>query len=735
MHKKIYLNFVLLFCLCFNIEDSFAQAPMTVTTNLSAQDLVEALTGSGVTTLNPQMNCPTTAIGTFEVTGTNTLGIDSGLVLSTGHVNQTVPTTSVVGPNNGSSSGPSSITNGVNNDPDLMTLVNPNTTLRDGCILEFDFIPIGDSINFDFVFASSEYWSFSCSSYNDVFGFFVSGPGITGTQNIALVPGTNIPIMVNSTTGVASTTNCTSLGPGSPFSQYYNDNRNGPTTSFGGFTDVFTAKAAVQACDTYHLKLAISDMGDSSFDSAVFLKSGSLSSIGISTSVEGTAGAKENEDHCIRGCKSATITVHKNVASSQDTHIDLQFGGTAVNGVDYSTIPSSITIPAGANEATIEIEPLLASSPTGPREAIIYFMSPYICHSSNQATPMDSAVVTIYDSLYAEIVTPPTPICKGDTIQLVGDVDSTLSFSWQPSHLVDNPNNLTVNVSPSQPTTFKLIAKMEGAPSTCPPKEVEYFLQVDPYGEIVLPENMDICLEDSVSLNVDVLPDEYNYEIRWEPAQYFRNTYDYKNMFWAPVGRHTITVEATSPNAQCKSIDSMIINVQPKIPIDYVNPKDTVIKYGETITLEAHATGSDIFYWDPITYLESPSEGITQARPLEDMTYRVVSLDPYGCRDTAYVNIIVEYKSHLTIPNAFTPDGDGLNDVFKIVGHEFERLLNFSIYNRYGQEVFHTQDINKGWDGTIKGELAKPDTYIYVIEYALPGNEVKMETGDVVLLR
>lgn len=724
LYKIISLTAVVLLC----YQATHAQAPMVVNDNQTAQALVSMLAGEGVTTLNEQINCPGSANGKFVVTGTNTLGIDSGIVLSSGHVNQGI--NSVIGPNNGGA-GPSSTTNGANFDLHLETI---NPTVRDVCFIEFDFVPIGDSIKFDYVFASSEYRVYSCTSYNDAFGFFISGPGITNFENIALVPGTNIPVAVNSTTGLSTGSQCASMGPGSPFSQYYNDNTNGPTISFGGFTDVFTAQAQVQACDTYHLKLAISDASDQILDTGVFLKAGSLTSIGISAAVTGTDGALAAEEHCVRGCSSAVVTLTKDIPQTQDLTIELQFGGDAINGVDYETIPSSVILPGGSTELSIEVKPLLAAAPTGPREAIIYFMSPYICHNTTQPMVVDSAVITIYDSLYAKILTPLETICQGDEITLTAEVDPVLDFTWSPEQLLEDPNELSITVSPNQNVTYKFKAWMDGAPSTCPAVEIEYPLKVDPYGNIILPDDMEVCLEDSISLNVDVLPESYDYSIKWSPAQYFRNTYDYQNMFWAPIGTHTITVEATSPNANCVSTKEMTIVVNEKDPIEYVTPTDTVIKYGETIELEAHSN-ANIYLWDPITYLETPTDGKTNAIPLEDMVYKVESIDAYGCRDTAYVTIKVIYESHLTIPSAFSPDGDGLNDVFKIVNNNFERLLGFTIYNRYGQEMFHTKDINQGWDGTYNGKEATIDVYYYVIEYVLPTGEQKVQKGDVTLVR
>lgn len=729
--NKYFIFIKTLVLSCLIIQETSAQAPMSVIDNNSAQDLVDMLTGEGVITMNASLNCPSTANGLFEVTGTNNLGIDSGIVLSTGQVNGGAGFNSVIGPN--TNSGPGSTTNGINFDADLSTLVSG--TLADVCFLEFDFIPSGDSIQFDYIFASSEYWSFSCSIYNDVFGFFISGPGITGTDNIALVPGTDIPVTVNSTTGVGTGALCTAMGPGSPFAQYYNDNTNGPTTSFGGFTDVFTASATVQPCDTYHLKLAIADLHDSGFDSAVFLRAGSLSSIGISTTVTGTEGAFQNDDHCIRGCSSAFIHVNKDSPTEQDLQIDLQFAGNAINGLDYAQLPNHVTIPAGQSTATLEIAPLLANAPTGPREVIIYFMSPYVCQSTNEPMPIDSAKVIIYDSLYAEILTPETPVCQGDEIMITANVDSTLKFKWEPLPLIySDPTALTITSIPYQTTVYTFTAWMEGAPSTCPETVLKFIQEVDPYGQIILPENMDLCLEDSVSITADVLPRGFNYSLNWEPSNFFRNSYDYENFFWAPVGTHSIQVEATSEKAGCVSTAEMIISVNPKTPIDRVSPTDTVIKYGDQIELSV-SSDADIFIWDPIQYLNDPNSNHPIATPEEDIHYRVISLDPFGCRDTAYVNIKVIYESDLSIPNAFSPNGDGLNDEFKIINHQFEKLLNFSIYNRWGQMVFSTTDIDKGWDGTFNNQEASVGVYIYVIEYVLPTKERKIIKGDLTLLK
>ncbi|MBS1548057.1 MAG: choice-of-anchor L domain-containing protein, partial [Bacteroidetes bacterium] len=176
---------------------------------------------------------------------------------------------------------------GVNSDNDLMIL--SGQSINNAAILEFDFVPNGDSLHFKFVFGSEEYPTYVCSNFNDAFGFFLSGPGLSGpftnnAVNIALVPGTTVPITINTiNSGVAGTagtpSTCAAADPNwQNNSVYYVDNASGATVAFNGFTTVLTALAAVQCGQTYHIKLAIGNGTDSALQSGVFLEAGSFQS-------------------------------------------------------------------------------------------------------------------------------------------------------------------------------------------------------------------------------------------------------------------------------------------------------------------------------------------------------------------------------------------------------------------------------------------------------------------------
>ncbi len=727
----------LIFCaiiLCTKVE-----AQIVVTANQTAAALVNKLVGQGVITLNPVLSCPTIANGVFDLAplGATNLGIDSGIILTSGTA------VDVAGPNGGGA-GPSQA-NGAPGDPQLNAVIQalPNfagVQTYDRCVLEFDFVPAGDTVKFDYVFGSSEYQGFSCSVFNDIFGFFISGPGIAGTKNIAVIPGTNIPIMVNSTTGVPATPGylCTDLGTGSPFTMYYVNNNGGATITYMGFTTVFTAETAVQPCDTYHLKLAIADCVDESLDSGVFLKAGSLNSVGVSMNSETTGGGLDTANsHCVRGCKSSEVKFDRGAPRSTPLTIKYLIQGDAVNGVDYVQITDSIVIPAYQSEAFLEIKPLLATVATGPRTVWIKALSPYVCVSTGVPQVIDSAKVVIYDSLHAEINTPPIYICPDHgPIEITGKIDSSLNFTWEPANLIPDATTLTIRPEPTQTTIYSLIVTQPGAPSTCPPRVIKYTANVEPFPIITSIPNIDtiICLGlDSMPVNIYAAPESVDYSIRILPPDYLRSGTHFKNMFYAPVGEYAYEVTATSPKAGCSSKDSFKIKVVPPFKILDIT-KDTTIYLGETVELNTESEAI-MWVWSPVDYLNDPMLKSPKSTPMKSTKYTVLAYNRYGCTATEEVNINVEYAPKMFLPNAFSPNGDGLNDVFKVENIRFERLISFRVFNRKGKEVFHSSDPDVGWNGNIDGKPAAQDVYFYMIQLVMPGTEVRTYKGDVTLIR
>ncbi|HPY40687.1 MAG TPA: choice-of-anchor L domain-containing protein, partial [Thiolinea sp.] len=198
--------------------------------------------------------------------GDPVLGIDKGLFMSTGNLG------SILGPN--SKKDYTYNTTVKYADPDLTKLAA--SAINDPAIIEFDIVPEGDRLNFLLVFGSDEYPEYVCSKFNDVFGLFISGPGLVGTQNAAFLPDTKQAIAVNNVNaGVAgSLKDGTACQLGN--SAYFVDNGNGSNktgTQLDGFTTPLTASLpGLQANQRYHVKLALADTGDQAYDSAAFFK-------------------------------------------------------------------------------------------------------------------------------------------------------------------------------------------------------------------------------------------------------------------------------------------------------------------------------------------------------------------------------------------------------------------------------------------------------------------------------
>ncbi len=403
-----------------------AGAQLVVNNTVTPQDLVEnVLLGGGVTVSNVTFNGVTGTIanvqaGTFDGTNCN-VGMTDGILISSGDINV------AIGPNNngsatlGAGSGPG--------DPDLTQLLNEGGgtyNTNDAAVLEFDFVPDGDSLSFRYVFGSDEYLEWVGSSFNDVFGFFLSGPGISGpysgnAANIALVPGTTQAVTIDNVNDVNNSVYYVMNGDGST-APYDTD----PTyIQFDGFTTVLTANAIVQCGQTYHIKLAVADAGDWSYDSGVFLEAGSFSSPNaielevVTASADGTV---------TEGCTQAVVTISR--PGDQDSlDVTVTVGGTAVNGVDYPSIPSIIVIPDGQDSVSFGLSAIDDGIAEGMEEIILTVTYVNICGDTSTST----ASVPIVDYIPIALYSPDSALqCPGGEVELVTSATGGFeNLHWQ----------------------------------------------------------------------------------------------------------------------------------------------------------------------------------------------------------------------------------------------------------------------------------------------------------------
>jgi len=396
------------FCAFFFLVGSFsaAQAQLVVEPGTPPDQMVEILTGGGVSVDNITLNCPTGAFGTFNGLASN-IGIETGIMLATG------PLEIAVGPDDAESAGED---NGGPGYP-LLTAIAGNTTFN-ACVLEFDIVPQGDVLTFNYVFGSEEYNEYVCSGFNDVFAFFVSGINPAGPDydntNVALIPGTEIPVAINSvnngTVGSAGTAGgCISLD----YPEYFVDNNGGLSVQYDGFTAVLTATVNVVPFETYHFILSIADAGDGVFDSGVFLEAGSFESL-PEFSLSPPASVLE-------GCTETVVTVTIDEPEATDVPVALIYGGTATPGLDYLPLPGVVTIPAGESSVSFTVTTLSDGFPD-PFETIIVTL----------AESGASTTITILEPNLPQVnLGEDGLICPGNAITLNAANTGDVTYLWQ----------------------------------------------------------------------------------------------------------------------------------------------------------------------------------------------------------------------------------------------------------------------------------------------------------------
>ncbi|MFA7273624.1 MAG: choice-of-anchor L domain-containing protein [Crocinitomicaceae bacterium] len=264
-------------------------------------------------------------------------------------------------------------------DADLTAIALGSPT--NGTIIEFDFIATGDTLNFEYVFASTEYANYTCSNFNDAFGFFLSGPGISGPYansavNVALVPGTNVPVSINTVnsgfpSGFGSASTCAAADPNWQANAVYF------TTSYGnftgqGYTGSTTNLLAVSnlVCGgTYHIKLAICNVMDTGLDSGVFLKSESFVSNVVTIETHAQILGSFTDTLLAEDCVSTELLfIRPSFYTDTVQTFTISYNGNAT-AADFTTLPTSIVFPIGVDSVSYIISPI-ADGLTEPMEWI-----------------------------------------------------------------------------------------------------------------------------------------------------------------------------------------------------------------------------------------------------------------------------------------------------------------------------------------------------------------------------
>lgn len=372
------------------------------------------LLGGGVEILSIQYEGDSRAIG-FFTDHQATTGFDQGMVLSTGLVD------SLAQPNR--SDNLSTSTSGLRYSAEglealVHTLDTTDQLLFDVAKLTIRFRPATSRIAFRYFFASEEYPQFTCSNFNDVFGFFLSGPNPDGgqyqLQNLAVVPGTDTIVSVNTIhQGNPLKPDCKPVYP-----QYYHDNSGGQAFAYNAYLDAFTATADVVPCAEYQMELALADLADDHFDTGVFIEANSFQSVPYRFA-EGTLP----EPFILQeGCNPMQIQldwldtltpVHYKVVGTRGNNDDLYVRETLRQDIAGSSI-------------LFQLVPLPDQEDEGDEP--IYFILTY------GSCGADTIHLTLLDGFKTiEQMPEDTVVCQGTSLEYLGNSNAPIRYNYRGS--------------------------------------------------------------------------------------------------------------------------------------------------------------------------------------------------------------------------------------------------------------------------------------------------------------
>ena len=704
------------------------------------------LLGGGIVGSNHSFIGDPNQIGFFNGVNSN-LAIDSGIVLSSGNILE------LVGPN---SSGSTSTSFAGMGDPTLDLVVGPIDFTNDAAVLEFDFVPTSDVISFKYVFGSEEYLEF-VTSFNDAFGFFLSGPNPSGgnyiDQNLAIVPGTlNTPVSIFNVNNISN-------------SNFYVDNGTGVTApqnsdptviQFDGFTSPLTATAAVICGDTYHIKIVVADVNDFAYDSGVFLEAGSFYSpplsivddLGIDSTVMSipcnsivtlTASGGLGATYQWFDSTSLVISTNSSITVGEGIYVvSADISGCAVLSDtlrviegDYPTVDLGVDTIIACNSSFLLIPNVLGGT------------APYIYSWSNGSTLSSQTLGEgAYDLIISDL------FGCGDT--------SSILITYDPPPVVDLGSDYNIECN----TTTTIIPNIVGGTqpysyswndgSINPSLDVSegnYSLTItdfwncsdsdniliseDIQGSVTLSGGGKICDNGTNTVDLDF---NFNGLLPWDLE--FTNGLSNQTIQGITSSNYLLTtsnegiydVIAASDVNDCSAniIGTAEVIVYP-LPIANLSPNESFIYEGETIELEVGDYAMYQWYNTEGLELDTLSTLIVS----DSGTYYVWVTDVNGCEDMSnFVIVNTQPNTNLFIPNAFTPNGDDHNELFLIRGFNI-KIFNIHIFNRWGELMFMSESIDKSWDGTFDNKKVQEGTYYYNVK-SLGEDNINIELSGTV---
>jgi gliding motility-associated-like protein len=343
----------------------------------------------------------------------------------------------------------------------------------------------------------------------------------------------------------------------------------------------------------------------------------------------------------------------------------------------------------------------------------------------NGCTGTQNAVVELIDNLTLS-TDKQIELCEGGSAKL--NVSSNASaFSWSPSIAIDKVTVQSPVVSPAQTTTYTVAASL----GICNKKDsVLVIINKAPIAAVS--KDTTICYGQSV-----ILSGFGGISYIWSPAAYLDNASSATPLVMSPKSSISYSLKVTDAKG-CTSLNNALVKVNITPPAKLFAGNDTVVVMNQPFQLKAQDINNSGFVdysWSPPnglnnSHIQNPIAGLDHSE-----VYTVVAKTLAGCQGSDEIAIKVYKGPDIYVPTAFTPNGDGLNDILRPIVAGIKEFKYFAVYNRWGQTVFYSSNQSQGWDGTFKGKYQTSGVFIWLAEgIDDKGNSIKRK-GTVVLIK
>ena len=664
--------------------------------------------------------------------GGSIIGIDQGIIISTGVID------SASGPNTQGMTGGFI---GTTNDDDLTKIATSG--IFDVSGVSFDFVPISNRVSFNYVFASEEYCEYVNTAFNDVFGFFVSGPGINGEFmnngiNVARIPGTGEEVSINNVNHEQNR-------------EFYIKNevevdadmcgiRFAPQEqlgiSFDGFTIPLRAEFDVIPCETYTIRLMVADVHDPDWDSAVFLE---MNSFDIGGNVQVTALSETGQDTVVaEGCTDGLFRferVDTDISISETFDLTITENSTATMGVDFEDIDLSITFEEGQSVVEVPIE-LLEDTEIEDLEILgLGIAGRCPCIGGGRANLQISDAESLEADLNGYAA------CSGEEFNVTPNIIGgapPYEYLWDDGSTTESVTRTITNTTPigvvitdfcgqtvTTSTEIEIqdtpIATVDGRYSFC--KGVDAAVPVlmegnSPWNLIYRINNERVVIVEDIQFQPYIIPAQVEGEVRL--LQFSDRTCDGIVEGVGVLESEDIEIETFTTPATCSNIfdGTLSFDILSSSPAAEIN-------------------------WLPDVIQGNEGSGLSTGN------YQLSLRDERGCEldELIQIGLLPDEGNcgelNIYIPNIFSPNGDNSEDELIIhLEHDpsIESVASFSIFDRWGNRIFQRSNFATSVNTLMtnanrKFEGFSPGVVSYVVVFNMLGGTQRTITGTITIVK